>query len=225
MPQDNPYYVPSWGSKQINGYGDSSTYLDQDRQQNAGQQSGQDYGQMAQGAMAGLSAGAANSEPVGDFEVDQYAGFKGSGEGLMKGGVIGAIIGGGVAQYGQFSKINKNLKKLDTSVQGVTYDAYGRPVYQGGNFVNAQQNVAALNDGVKKLNRTHLDPATNIISSFSGTRRRMKRKRGELQQGIKQAQQDYNQSELTYQNQMNARQEYYQGLNNNRLYNLMRAQY
>lgn len=223
MPINNPYYDPRWGSQNISGYGDSSTYLDEDNQPT---QAGMDYGKMAQGAMSGFAAGAANSQPVGDFNVDQYAGFKGSGQGLASGGPIGAIIGGVTAQFGQFKKVNENLKNLDTSVEGVSYDAYGRPVYNSSAFTQANANIGALDKGIKKLNRTHLDPATNLISSFSGTRRRMKRRRGEIMSNIQAAQQNYNQSESDYRNQTMAQQDYYKRLNNNnRMYNVYRSQF
>lgn len=226
MAVNNPYYrkMPEWGTENIKGYGDSSTYLDQRDPElfpSQERQGGQgNFGQYAQGISSGLAAGAANSQPVGDFNIDQYAGFKGSGEGLMGGGVIGAIVGGVSAQYGQFKKVNENLKNLDTSVQGVTYDAYGRPVYQGSNVVGAQANIGALNEGINKLNKTHLDPATNLISSFSGTRRRMKRKRGQLEAGIRQAQQEYNTADQRFRDQSIQRNEYLERMNSNRYYNL-----
>jgi hypothetical protein len=216
----NPFYsekLPSWGTQDIAGYGDSSTWLDE-----GGGGMNFDWQQSMQGFGAGLSAGAANSQPVGDFNVDALAGFKGSGQGLASGGVIGAIVGGASAQYGQFKNVNDNLNALDTSVGGVTYDAYGRPVYQAGNVLNAKANIEGLNQGINKLNKTHLDPATNLISSFSGTRRKMKRKRAELLGGIQTAQQDYNQADLRYRDQSLQRQEYLERMNNNRLFNLYR---
>lgn len=214
----NPYFtnMPSWGSQDVRGFGDSGTEGEwsQERQ-------GMDISQYGEGAMQGLSAGIANSQPVGDFDVDQYAGFKGSGQGFMGGGAIGAIIGGATAQIGQFRNVNKALNNLDTSVEGVTYDAYGRPVYQGGNIVNANANIDALNQGVKKLNKTHLDPATNVISSITGTRRKMKRKRDALQRSIQQSQQAYNTADINYRNQASQYEDYMERANsNNRLYNL-----
>lgn len=183
-------------------------------------------GDYAQGIGAGLSAGAANSQPVGDFTVDQYAGFRGSGQGLMSGGVIGAIVGGVGAQVGQFRNINKNLEKVDTSIEGVTFDAYGRPVYSGGNVNAAFGTMGELNKGLDKLNKTHIDPATNLFSSGFGTRRKIKRKRAQLAQGITQAQQSFNEADLNYRNQMLAEQSYRDRLNNDgRMYSLYRAQY
>lgn len=183
----------------------------------------QDY---AQGISSGLAAGAANSQPNGEFDIDQYAGFKGSGEGLIGGGgAIGAIIGGVGAQIGQFSKVNKNLKNLKTGVEGVTFDAYGRPVYQGGNIVQANNTLGELDNGIDKLNKTHLDPATNLFSSAFGTRRKLKRKRRQLALGIQAAQKDFNSSELAFRNQSLTQQDYYNRTNNqNRLYNLYHTQ-
>lgn len=180
---------------------------------------------VAGGVTAGLGAAVANGEPVGDFNIDQYAGFKGSGQGLMSGGVIGAIVGGVGAQFGQFSKVNKNLKNLQTGVEGTTFDANGRPVYQGGNLSSAMANSNELDKGIKKLNKTHLDPATNLISTFTGTRRKMKRKRAELQKSIQKAQSDYNQADISSRAQANNLEDYYQRNNSNsRMYNLYRNQ-
>lgn len=215
---NNPYYIqnaPSWGSQNVKGFGDAPDWREQYQSNQQGRQD------IVQGVTSGLAAGAANSQPVSDFNIDQYAGFKGSGQGLASGGVIGAIIGGVTAQYGQFSKVNKNLNNLQTGVEGVTYDAYGRPSYAGGNITQAYGNLDELDKGISKLNKTHLDPATNVISSFTGTRRKMKRKRAALQQGVQKAQQDYNTSELDYRNQMLARSDYMDRINNNdRMYNL-----
>jgi hypothetical protein len=214
----NPYYnnMPWWGSQNIQGYGDSSGPLDEKKPDRK-----IDWGKAANNVAAGFSAGMANSQPVGDFTVDQYAGFKGSGQGFASGGPIGAIIGGVTAQVGQFRNVNKELDKLQTGVEGVTYDMYGRPSYAGGNINQAQANISALNKGIKRLNKTHLDPATNIISSVTGTRRKMKRKRAALEAGIRSAQKEFNEAELTNRNQMNQREEYLDRLNNN-YYNLYR---
>lgn len=220
----SPYFfqnAPSWGSQNIAGYGDSGEEGEWDQQ--TGMQRGFTGQDIGQGIAGGLSAGAANSQPIGDFNIDQYAGFKGSGQGLAAGGPIAAALGGITAQVGQFRNVNENLRNLNTSVDSVTYDAYGRPVYQGSNLVNAQQNLNELDSGINKLNKTHLDPATNLFSSAFGTRRRMKRKRAELSQGIQSAQQQYNQAEQNFRNQSIQRSEYYDRLNDrSRLYNLYR---
>jgi hypothetical protein len=208
--------MPSWGSQDIRSFGDSGEEGEWDHSSG-----NRDYSQYAEGALGGLAAGMANSQPAGDFDVDQYAGFKGSGQGFMSGGAIGAIVGGATAQIGQFRNVNKALDNLDTSVEGVSYDAYGRPVYQGGNIVNANANINALNKGVRKLNKTHLDPATNVISSLTGTRRRMKRKRDALTRSIQQSQQAYNTADVKYRNQASQYEDYMERANsNNRMYNL-----
>jgi len=227
--QQQPQYLsnaPSWGSDQVSGFGDSSTYLDEQETGMFPNQSGgggNNFGSYVNDASAGFAAGAANSQPVGDFNVDQYAGFKGSGEGLMKGGVIGAIVGGVTAQIGQFRNVNENLRNLDTGVNGTNFDAYGRPTYNGQAFGEANEKSAALGKGIRKLNKTHLDPATNLISSFSGTRRKMKRKQAELLKNIAAAKQDYNRSDVDFRNSQAAMDTYYKNLNNsNRMNNLYR---
>jgi hypothetical protein len=223
-----PYYdpsfakkAPSWGSENISGYGDSSTFLDENpRSGGSSMQQGNLQGGIA-GVQAGLAAGAANGNPVSDFNIDQYAGFKGSLSGGASGlaaagpigGIIGAVIGGAVSQVGQFSKVNKNLKKLNTNVDSLGYDAYGRPVYQGAGYASADANVGALNEGLSKMNKTHIDPATNVLGSAFGTRRKIKRKRNELIRNQQSSQRRFNQADLNYRTQSLQRDEYLERMN------------
>ncbi|HYG02049.1 MAG TPA: hypothetical protein VD927_06355 [Chryseosolibacter sp.] len=186
------------------------------------------YKNIGQNAMSGLSAGAAHSNPQSDFTVDPYAGLKGSAQGLAQGGWIGAIVGGATAQFGQFKKINENLDKLQTGVEGVTYDAYGRPVYQGHNILEANQNSGALDKGISKLNdpKNLIDPITSLTSTFTGTRRKMKRKRDAIQRSVALAQSDFNKAEQDFRGSSNQREDYLERMNNNnRMYNLYRNGY
>jgi hypothetical protein len=218
-----PYYdpsfakkAPSWGSENISGYGDSSTFLDEDPRSGGSSMQGG-----FEGLQSGLAAGAANGNPVGDFNIDQYAGFKGSFQGGASGlaaggpigGITGAIVGGVTSQIGQFNKVNKNLKKLNTNVNNLGYDAYGRPVYQGQSYATADANVGSLNEGLNKLNKTHIDPATNLFGSAFGTRRKIKRKRNELVRNQQAAQRQFNQADLNYRNQFLQREEYLERMN------------
>jgi hypothetical protein len=155
-----------------------------------------------------------------DFSIDPNAGFKGSGAGLMKGGVVGAIAGGIAAQIGTFSEANKNLRNLDTSIQGVQYDAYGRPMYHGSEFLTAQNNIDALNKGERSIKRT-IDPATRVFSGLFGTRKKIRRKRRELNRNLRAGQQSYNQQAEQYNASQTARNAYYDSFNRDeRLYNL-----
>jgi hypothetical protein len=178
----------------------------------------------AQGAEAGLAAGAANSAPQDQFSIDPNAGLKGSGQGLMQGGVIGAVVGGVTAQMGQFANVNKAIKNLDTTVQGVQYDAYGRPVYGGASVNTAQQNINALQKGEKSLNKG-IDPATRAFAWAFGTKRKLRRAEDKLQKGVAKAQGNYNQSSRDFQSQQNQSEDYLQRMNNNRLYSLYNSQY
>lgn len=225
----NPYFNP----QTLPTYDQLKEYNRQGRAYNRKQWFNKNADGIADGVASGLAAGAAHSQPAADFTIDPYSGFKGSFQGLAGGSksgpvgaVVGAITGGITAQVGQFKKINENLRNLDTSVNAVTYDAYGRPMYAGGNINTAQANLGELDKGINKLNQTHIDPFNNIYSSITGTRRRMKRKRGQLQQGIQQAQQGFNTADVNFRNQQAQMADYYSRMNsNNRMYNVFRSQY
>lgn len=231
--------MPSWGSQDVSGYGDSTEgdfrYEGED-QTSANKNNGQ---QIMQGISNGLAAGAANSINPDEFSVDPNAGFIASnqafgGSGGKGGGAIaGAITAGVTAQMGQFSNVNKKLKGLNTSVNGVTYDAYGRPVYNSSNIVNAQNNIDALNRGYNSMTQSALfdggegiDPATRGFAALYGTPKKILRKRAQLEAGIQNAQMKYNQSDIDFRNQQNQMQDYYRRQNPyGRMYNLNRARF
>jgi hypothetical protein len=154
----------------------------------------------------------------GQFSIDRNAGFKGSGEGLASGGVIGAVVGGVTKQWGQQSEVKKALNNLDTSVQGVQYDAYGRPSYGGASVIQAQSNIDELNKGEASM-KGGIDPATSVFSMAN--KRRIRRKRSELKTNMIKAQQTYNQADVSNRSQMNSLEDYYQRKNpTNRMYNI-----
>lgn len=220
-----PYYTNIQSSQDVNKQWMQNQQPNMVQSQQSAPSNGGGFGQTAGNVMAGLSAAQANSEPADSFSIDPYAGFKGSAQGLSGGGVVGAIIGGVGAQVGQFSKINKNLKNLDTSVQGISYDAYGRPVFQGQEVVGAMEKQKALQEGMDSMKGTKawIDPANQAFAWAFGTKKKIKRKMKELRDATGRAQQTYNESEQKFQQQQNQMEDYYQRLNNDRMMNLYRA--
>jgi hypothetical protein len=178
----------------------------------------------AKGLESGMSAGAANSAPKDQFSVDKYAGFKGSGQGLASGGVIGAIVGGATAQIGQFSNVNKAIKNLDTTVEGLQYDANGRPVYGGESINAAQENISALEKGEDSL-KGGIDPATKAFAWAFGTKKKLRKAQSKLRKGVEKSQNNFNQASREFQSQQNQSEDYLQRMNNNRLYSLYQQQY
>jgi hypothetical protein len=159
----------------------------------------------------------------GQFSVDKNAGFKGSFQGLASGGVVGAIAGGIGSQLGEAGRVKSALNALDTSVQGVQYDAYGKPVYMGGAVAQAQNNIAELNKGEKSM-KGGIDPATWVFQA--GNRKRIRRKRQQLKQNVAKAQQNYNSSAVSNQGLMNNLEDYNQRMDSsNKLYNIYKSQY
>jgi hypothetical protein len=238
----NPYYTgikfPKWGSQNVKGYGDSNAgpldepeLFPKQSQEGSWMQNNQWAGQDTSG-VGGIGAAVTSAIPnpnEGDrFSIDPYAGYKGSFKGLAAGGVVGAIVGGVGAQVGQFSKISKELKNLDTSVEGVQYDAYGRPVYGSGSVTGAFSTDSELSKGEKSLSNKNLftDPANFAFSKAFGTKRKIRRKRNELQTNIRSAQGEFNTADANYRQQANQMEDYFERMNsNNRMYNVYRSQY
>lgn len=174
--------------------------------------------------VAGLGqASAALQQPnnPNDFKVDGMAGYTGSAQGFASGGAIGAVIGGVTGQFGTFNKVHKNLNSLDTGVNVSSIDPItGQPVYQGSGAVGAKQTVGALDDGIKSINKSK-DPATWAISRTFGTKRRMRRKQGEVVRNLRSGQQQFNAQAEQFNTQQTAMNTYNSMLNNqSRLKNL-----
>jgi hypothetical protein len=158
----------------------------------------------------------------GRFDIDPNAGFKGSFGGLSSGGVIGAIAGGIGAQMGTFSKVNQNLKNLDTNVSAMSKDAYGNPIYQGGEITQAQATSKELQAGEKSINKG-IDPATRVFAGLYGTKKKLRRANKNLQANIKNAQNQYNQADIQSVQKRNQMEEYYDRNNKSaRMNNLYR---
>lgn len=180
------------------------------------------YGNVAGAASAATSGFVQGQEGVDNFSIDPFAGYVGSGKGFMSGGTIGAIAGGVAAQVGQFSKINRNLKNLDTSVDLAGMSATGAPVYQGDAYAQAQGNINALQDGQDALNKKGwYDPANLVFSGIFGTKRKIKEAKDKINEGIARAQEDYNKADQNYDQAQIRQQDYNKRRNNTaRLYNL-----
>lgn len=171
-------------------------------QQQANGMSGQQVNNLISGIGRGVAAGAAMLPSASDdFSIDPFAGYKGSvaGGGMGVAGAAGAIIGGITSQVGNFSRINRNLNNVDTSVQGYEIGPDGRPVYGGQNIQAANQTLDSINKGYNKLGGSNLlspellaDPANTLFSTVFGTKKRLRRKRDELKRGIHAAQSSYN---------------------------------
>jgi hypothetical protein len=191
----------------------------------AGGGEGQEQGGVSGGDIANYANTAINSYTQGQqstdgFSIDPNAGFKGSFQGLASGGVVGAIIGGISSQVGTFSQANKNLKNLNTSVQGYQVDAEGNPIFQGSAFQDADTKINQLNDGTKSINRS-FDPATHAFSAMFGTKKKIRRARKKLEAGRIRAQSQYNQAKETANQSRLSRESYEQSMNNySRMYNL-----
>ena len=191
--------------------------------QNTGGGWKQGYGNVAGAASAIPAAYVQGQEGVDNFSIDKFAGLKASGQGLMSGGAIGAIAGGVSAQLGQFGKINQNLKNLDTSVELTNTSATGAPVYQGAAYVQAQDNIKALNKGESSL-KGGIDPANQLFAAVFGTKRKIREKKAALEASIKQGQQDFNKADVAFDESQARKIDYNRRRSReNRLYNLYSA--
>lgn len=180
---------------------------------------GQSYGEAA---MGGVSAGMAVPPAEDRFSIDPNAGYKGSFSGLTQGGVIGAIAGGITAQAGTFSRVNKNLKSLNTSVDSFSSDGYNAPEYNSGAFINATQNLNDIKAGQKAISNSK-DPATFGFSAAFGTKRKLREAEGRVRRGIEKGQSDFNEANKTYQQSQLSRRAYEDQINN--IYGIPRGYY
>ena len=169
---------------------------------------------------AGMGGYAQGVQGTDRFSVDPFAGYVGSAQGMASGGVVGAIAGGIGAQVGTFSEVNKNLKGLQTGVNLTQTSATGQPLYAGGAYTEAAQNIEDLNAGEKAITGS-LDPATRVFSGLFGTRKRIRKKRGQLEGNLQKAQQEFNRADVNYDQQLASREAYRKRRDmSNRLYNL-----
>jgi hypothetical protein len=176
--------------------------------------------------VGGYGAAAASMMPNtadGQFSVDKNAGFKGSFQGLASGGVIGAIAGGIGSQLGEAGRVKSALNALDTNVEGVQYDGYGNPTYNGMSVATAQANISELNKGEKSMSGG-IDPATWVFNARN--KRRIRKKRKQLKLNLAKAQQNYNSTAVSNQGMMNNLEDYNQRMDaSNKLYNVYKSQY
>lgn len=186
-----------------------------------------DYNSVLSGIGQGLEGYASGEANTYNFSVDPNAGYSGSVKGLAGGGAIGAIAGGIGGQMGTFAQANKNIKGLGVGVNltGGAGDG-SQPVYMGGAYAEAENKVGALNAGEKSTEMfwnggKSFDPATMGFNALYGTSRKIKRKRGQLNEQVTAAQQQYNSSAARYEDSQRSLNDYYNRLNNNsQMYNL-----
>lgn len=216
----NPYYNPSWGTPKVKGFGASefpSWGTDNikgygDSGPNYGQHTqpanyGQMLGNAASSAMAGFSAGQAGGTPRGNFQMDDGAILGSAASGFATGGPIGALIGGTTAFFKQDKALKENTENVNTSFNGMT-DAYGRPVYNSGEFAQGFSDFSGLIEATR--------PGAHALRPRR--RKQMMKKAEELYRGIGQGQQNYNQAEGRFRQQNIAQQEYLERMNRNYTY-------
>lgn len=159
---------------------------------------------LAGGAAAGFSQNQQGYMP------DQFSAAQGAAQGYATGGAYGALAGAVTAPVTQTLQAHRNLNNLDTSVGGSTHDAYGRPLYQGGEISNAMGKLP-------ELDKTASWDSLNLL----GLGRKAERKADTLRTGIRQSQEGYNQAEVGYRNRQMQMQDYYSRMNDqSRMYNL-----
>src|SRR5690606_20896460 len=132
------------------------------------------------------------------------------------GGPVGAAVGAVVGGVKQLAGIHRNAKNLDTSVDGVATDIYGRPVYQGGNISKALSTADDLRQGEKSLKPFGLLGATVGPPTLGlvglPTSALLRRRRRELMRNVAQAQASYNTADRTHRDQMIQREQYLERL-------------
>jgi hypothetical protein len=153
-----------------------------------------------------------NLNAGGGFGQTLNSAFGGAATGAQVAGVPGAILGAGAgaitSSLGRIEGVNRGIKNLNTNVDATAYTPNGQPVY---NSQPIQQAYGEIGD----LNKTANWDSTNIL----GMRSKANRKRSQLINNIKSAQNSYNSSEATYRNRMQQQQQYFDRMQD-RSYNL-----
>lgn len=189
-------------------------------------------GNYANAANIGIQSFNSSQQATEDYTIDGYAGIKGAASGLSGGGWLGAVTGGIGGYLGNYSQVNKNLKKLDTSVDGMATDQEGNVRYQGREFMQADDNIAALQKGIKssdgnmdnfnEVAGTVLGPGAGpLLDTIFGTNKKQWKKKYQLEYSRDMAERNFNAASQDATNRRLSKEQYLQQTNNyNKLYNL-----
>lgn len=149
-----------------------------------------------QNASSGASAGQALGNPD-QFYMNDANMLGAVGSGFATGGPIGGLVAGVSNFFGQDAKLKRSIENVNTDFN-TTFDAYGRPVYQGAEIGQGIQDFQGLMEATR--------PGAHAMRPRR--RRQAERKAGELFGAIKEGQQSYNQAEVGYRNRMLQYQDY-----------------
>lgn len=186
-------------------------------------QQGSGWQQTASQIGAGL-ASAVPEQDRGRFEIDPNAGYTGSLKGFASGGPVGAIIGGIGSQVGNFSKVNRAIKDLDTTVDGYQYDENGQIQFNGQAYTQAIQDAGDLQKGIDSIGKSK-DPATYLFAAAYGTKKKARRKQDELSRGYAASQMAFNQGNIAQKRQQLAQQQYQDLISKRNVYNIPMSYY
>src|SRR5690606_29611602 len=119
--------------------------------------------QAAAGAIAGGVSGLSNQ----GYTANGFGTIQSGLQGFIAGGPIGAAAGVVTNAVGQVISAHRNLDNVQTDVGPLTYDAYGRPVYQGGQ-------INDLVNQLPELQKAANWDSTNILGLGSKARRKIR---------------------------------------------------
>lgn len=189
-----PYYIPppdqmTRDDGSVNfGYGQSQQF------------NAQPYLQAAGGAVAGVSSGLSHQ----GYSLNPGGILQSGVQGFMAGGPIGAAVGIVGNAVGQTIAAHRNIKNIDASVDAVSHDAYGRPVYQGARVSELAGELPELQKAAKWDNLG----GGLFNNGLLGIRGRALRKMREIKKNIGQAQASFNQAEVNYRSRRAQLQDY-----------------
>lgn len=161
-------------------------------------------------AAAGISS--LLPEESNPYAFDKFASLKGAAQGAQLGAnfgpvgaLAGAVIGGLGAGISELIQDRNALKNTQTSFDTINYDENGQPIYQG----------EQLTQGLNNLDQ--IRASGNPLDVFNRKLRR--NTANKLSQGITQAQQRFNDANITYSRNLLARQQYEDEMKKNNIYN------
>jgi len=110
------------------------------------------------------------------------------------GALAGAVVGGVAGGVGEAINQYKELDRTPTSFQTVTYDEYGQPTFQGGELAQGLNNLQNINEAYQGKT-AGLDFNVN----------KLRKTRDKLSQGITTAQNQFNDANISYNQNLLAR--------------------
>ena len=179
-----------------------------------------DAASLATVALNAYGTGTASQADPGNFAQTDFNGISGAVSGASAGGWIGAIVGSVAEPVAATDALNKKIKRTRVSEDYMSRDAYGKPLYNGQNAINAIHTRDALSSGLTKT-QDQVNPLNIHNDFFNDTRGKLKKQRNIVSRSIAKGQNDFNTQRESFEKEQAGAAAYRRRRDiTNRLYNL-----